>query len=274
MVRIKNILSAGVIIPALIILTVLCGIQHLSQTDVKTPGILLSAEDETAYQPDYQVYIVDSADILTDDEESELLDVMWNGTAYGNMVFLTIDSADGYNSSDYIERLYQTSSELAGTDAVIYIIDMDNRMLWISGYGALKSVITPDYGNLITDNVYTYARNGDYGSTAIRGYEQIVRKLDGESVSGPLRTLGNGCIALICGVVLTFFFAFVTSISRKADDDDILEMLDRRLRFTNGRVTKTRTERIYDPPKSSGGGGGSRGGGGGGFHGGGGGHGF
>ncbi len=219
---------------------------------------------------------MDSADLLTGDEEQELMAVMDTGTEYGEMVFVTMNDAEGYDSSDYVERLYQTSSELSGRDAVIYVIDMDNRMLWITGYGSLKKVISPDYANLITDNVYRYAKNGEYGRCAIAGYKQIVDKLTGGRISGPLKTVGNLCMALILAEVVCFLYAFLGSVARRTADSDILEHAVTRIRMTNPNVRKTRTEKIYDPPSSSsGGGGGSRGGGGGGgFHGGGGGHGF
>ena len=158
-------------------------------------------------------YINDSAELLTDSEEQELYETMKPGLEYGNMVFITIDDALGYNSSDYIEMLYQTSSQLKGSDSVIYMIDMDNRLLWITGYGALKETINPDYANLITDNVYRYASDGRYGECAIMGYAQIVSRITGGRVSGPLRTAGNFSIALILSVVICFLIAYLTSSS-------------------------------------------------------------
>ncbi len=234
----------------------------------------IQAEEAT---PNYEVFIADDADLLDEKEESELYEVMEHGTEYGNMVFLTITDALGYNSSDYIEMIYQTTEVLAGTNAVIFIIDMDNRLLWISGYGTLKKIITPDYGNLITDNIYKYAGDERYGVCAVEGYTQVVAKLQGSRIAGSLRTLGNLSIAIILAAVASFFFAYITSVSRKASDQAILSNIERRISLTNPNVVKGRTEKIYDPPSSSSsGGGGSRGGGGGGggFHGGGGGHGF
>ena len=173
------------------------------------------------------VYIADSAGLLSDSEEQELYEVMKDGAAYGNMVFITIDDAMGYVSKDYIEMLYQTSDQLKGTDAVIYMIDMDNRLLWITGYGALKKNISPDYANLITDNVYKYASDANYAKAAIMGFKQIVDRLGGSRLSGSLRTAGNFSIAVILAAVLCFLFAYVTSVSRKAKDEDVLANIER-----------------------------------------------
>ncbi len=223
-------------------------------------------------------YINDQADLLSDTEEEDLYEIMKYALDYGNMVFITITDSMGYNSSDYIEMLYQTSPQLKGTNAVIYMIDMDNRMLWITGYGTLKKNISPDYANLITDNVYKYASDEQYGRCAIEGYKQIVTRISGVRISGPLRTAGNFSIALIAATVICFLIAYITSSSRKAGSADIVANIEKRINLSNPNVAHTTTQRIYDPPSSSSGSsGGSRsfgGGGGGGFHGGGGGHGF
>ncbi len=232
---------------------------------------VIAAENENI--SDYQVYIGDYADLLTDDEEYELYNTMAYGTEYGNMVFYTTDNTEGYVTKDYIEMVYQTSEDLKGTNAVIFIIDMDNRMLWITGYGDNKKRITPDYGNLITDNIYQYAKSGDYYSCAIEGFEQINRRLSGSRLDGSLRGIGNLCIAVIIAEILCFAFAYVISAAKKADADQILDNIERVVNIKNPTVKKTGTRKVYDPVRSSSSGSSGRGGGGG-FSGGGGGHGF
>lgn len=230
-----------------------------------------AAQDEKEY--DYYVYIGDYADLLTDDEETELYNTMVYGTEYGNMVFMTTDYTEGYSTKDYIEKLYQTDENLKGTNAVFFMIDMDNRMLWITGYGDNKKMITPDYANLITDNIYKYAGSGDYYSCAMEGFEQINRRLSGSRLEGSLRGIGNMCIAVIIAEILCFAFAYVTSAAKKADADQILDNIERVVNIKNPTVKKTGTRKVYDPVRSSSSGS-SGGGGGGGFSGGGGGHGF
>ena len=240
-------------------------------------ALTVSAEEEQQQTGMYDVYIGDYADLLTDEEENELYYVMADGVDSGNMVFMTTDDAAGYTSKDYIEMVYQTTDVLKDTDTVIYLIDMDNRLLWITGYGSLKKLVTPDYANLITDNVYRYAKSGDFAACAVTGYRQIIQRVNGSRVSGALRGVGNLCIAVIIAEVLCFTFAFVTSAARKAQDKEILDNVERVMNISNPSVKKTSTKKIYDPPSSSSGSGGRSGGfsgGGGGFSGGGGGHGF
>lgn len=223
---------------------------------------------------EYAVYIGDEAELLSDAEEEELYTVMRDGTAYGNMVFMTVDDAEGYKTKDYIEMRYQTDSSLKGTDAVVYLIDMDNRMLWITGYGADQKLVTPDYANLITDNVYKYAKSGEYAKCAIKGFQQINQRLSGGRVSGTLRGVGNLCIAVIIAEILCFVIAYLSSVARKAGEEDILENIERTVNMQNPGITHTGKRRIYDPPSKSSGSSGGNSGGGGGFSGGGGGHGF
>ncbi len=237
----------------------------------------ISANAESG-TPAGDVYISDAADLLSESDEQDLYYVMKPGTEYGNMLFLTITDSMGYETKDYIEMIYQTTDSIRGTDSVIYMIDMDNRLLWITGYGGLKKTISPDYGNLITDNVYTYAGNGQYKECAVRGFEMIISRLEGERISGPLRTMGNLSIAIIFAAVFCFLFAYMMSASRKVNNTTIISGVDKKISMDNPQIYHTTTQKIYDPPSSSGSGGGSRGGfsggGGGGFSGGGGGHGF
>lgn len=235
--------------------------------------VVLRADEDQGNMPGtagYTACIEDAADILTDAEEEELYAVMLDGTEYGNMVFISADDAEGYESKDYIEMIYQTDSRFKGTNAVFYLIDLDNRMLWITGYGDNKKLITADYANLITDNVYKYAKSGDYAACAMTGFRQINQRLAGRRVSGALRGVGNFCIAVIIAEILCFVIAYMSSASRKAGDDEILDNIEMTTDIRNPGITHTGTRRIYDPPSSSsnssGGsssGGGSSGGGGG-----------
>lgn len=244
-------------------------------SDAASPVVLRADEDQENVHgtAGYIACIEDAADILTDSEEEELYAVMLDGTEYGNMVFISTDDAEGHESKAYIERIYQSDSRFKGTNAVIYMIDMDNRMLWITGYGDNKKLVTADYANLITDNVYKYAKSGDYAACAVAGFQQINQRLAGRRVSGALRGVGNLCIAVIIAEILCFVIAYMSSASRKAGDDEILDNIEMITDIRNPGITHTGTRRIYDPPaKSSGSSGGS--GGGGGSSGGGGGHGF
>ena len=241
-------------------------------TAAASPFIIRADEDlEKAHgTAGYTACIEDAADILTDSEEEELYAVMLDGTEYGNMVFVSADDAQGYESKAYVERIYQSDSRFKGTNAVIYLIDLDNRMLWITGYGDNKKLVTADYANLITDNVYKYAKSGDYAACAVAGFRQINQRLAGGRVSGTLRGVGNLCIAVIIAEILCFVIAYMSSASRKAGDDEILDNIEMTTDIRNPGITHTGTRRIYDPPSSSsnssGGsssGGGSSGGGGG-----------
>lgn len=217
-----------------------------------------------------EVFIDDKAGLLSQDELDNLAGIMYyEGLAYGNMVFITTDYAFGLSASDYQWNVYNS---IYGdqSDGVTFLIDMDNRKIWMQGYGSLSKKIDEDAANIIGDKIYTLASDEKYGECAIEGYRLIIRTLGGAKITGSLKYLGNACIAIITALVVTFLIAYIMSASRYAKDKDILDNIEKSINISNTGIKHTRTERIYDPPSSGSSSGGSSGGGGGG----GGGHGF
>ena len=113
-----------------------------------------AAEETGCYvNPDtkYRICIEDRAELLTGEQRKELSQAMQRITAYGNAAFLTTDrnaaSTESLARSYYMERF--------GTDSgTVFVIDMDNRNIWIHSDGAVYKVITSAYADTVTDNVY------------------------------------------------------------------------------------------------------------------------
>ena len=83
--------------------------------------------------------VYDEADLLTDSEESKLIDSVTED--YGNaldinIIFVTTDDADGKSTQayadDYYDELTEKQSEYSG---ILFLIDMDNREITISTAG-------------------------------------------------------------------------------------------------------------------------------------------
>lgn len=252
----------------------LCGIILMGMARPAYAESYMLSDDYWCYEDqdfgtNYEVLLDDKAGLLTEDEIEELLSLMYyEGLQFGNMVFMTTDDAMGCTASDYQWYLYDYYYG-EYSDGVAFLIDMDNRKLWMQGYGELSDKIDVDTANTITDNIYKMATNEEYGKCAMEGYRQIIMALGGMKVTGPLKYLGNACIAIIASLVATFAFAFSMSVSRKAADKEILDNIAKSISMTNPGVKTSFIERIYDPPSSSsdssGGGGGGGGGGGHGF---------
>lgn len=220
----------------------------------------------------YNTIIEDDADLLTNNEEEKLYEIMNESIEYGNIVFKTISynssSAESY-ARNYYHSLYGTES---GT---IFLIDMDNRDLYIFSYGKNYSYITSSKANIIADNVYRYATKGEYFKCASKTFKQINTVLSGGKISEPMKYISNAIISLILASFLGFIYVLETSRMKKSIKNfDVQE----EFRVYSIDVKKTGTHRVYSPPSSSSGGGssssGGSSGGGGGSSGGGGGHSF
>ena len=123
----------------------------------------------------WQVIVDDRADLLTDEEESRLASEMEPVTAYGNAAFISCYASG--STSSYAKDLYR---DLFGSDSgTIFMIDMENRNIWIQSNGAIYRTITKSYANTITDNVYKYASRGDYYGCASNAFSQICTLLEG-----------------------------------------------------------------------------------------------
>lgn len=220
----------------------------------------------------YQVLIEDDADLLTGEEENRLAELMKEITEYGSVALKTID----YNSrstQSYIKEYYSdTFGKGSGT---VFLIDMDNRNIWIQSDGRIYRIITTSYADTITDNVYKYATNADYYGCCYEAFSEMLTLLRGNRIAQPMKYISNVLLAIIISLFIMYFVVRAMSASRKPNEKELLEATRHQYQLNNPQAVFTHTTKTYSPPSSSGGGGGGHGGGGGGGHsGGGGGHSF
>ena len=222
----------------------------------------------------YSVIIEDDASLLSNDEKKQLAETMKDITPYGDVAFKSIDY-NPYSTETYIERYYNS---IFGTGSgTVFLIDMDNRNIWIYSDGSIYSTITTAYANVITDNVYTYASDKDYFTCANKAFIQEAALLQGRRISQPMKYISNALLAIAIAILINYFIVRQTSRVRKASDNEIVNGVFANNAFNNVSVNFIRQTRTYSPrsSSSSGSSGGHSGGGGGGGHsGGGGGHSF
>lgn len=217
----------------------------------------------------YRVVMQDDADLLTDSEEKALVEVMKPITAYGNVAFVSTD----YNSSSadsYAKSVYR---DFFGTKSgTVFLIDMDNRMIYIFSDGKIYRTITKSYANTITDNVYRYASSKNYFACAAKAFEQINTLLAGGRIMQPMKYISNALLAVILGILINYFRILFWHSKSKPKTEDIVDNMDHYVNFTNTNYKLLSSRKYYHSSDS--GGGSSGGGGGGGSSGGGGGHSF
>lgn len=180
-------------------------------------------------------------------------------TSYGNAAFKTVDS-DVWDTESYARQYYK---EQFGTGSgTLFLIDMDNRNIWLHSDGNIYKVITTSYANTITDNVYRYASDGEYYECAAHTYDQILTLLKGQKIAQPMKYISNGLLAVILALLLNYglvsFFARIRKPSRK----ELLENGRNHFHYTQPKAFFVRESRTYNPVSSDSSSGGSSGGGG------------
>lgn len=218
------------------------------------------------------VYVLDDDDLLTPEEEAQLLEDMYPITEYGNIVFWTTSLPTGGNEEEFAWQkcLSVTGSENAG----IFAINMNVRYITFESGGRIYESLTRSFARTVTDNVSHYATAKEYYRCAAEAYRQVLELLRGNSVAQPMKITSYALIALMLGLLLASLFVFgkrqnssyrkrTTPLSDALRFDGLPEAIP--------MFTLTGHNRRYSPPSSSSGGGrsGGGGGGGGGSHGGG-----
>lgn len=225
----------------------------------------------------YCIFVDDYAGLLTEIQIRDLVLEMQKITPYGNAAFLTVDTND--LSTENLARDYY--SRLFGTDSgTVFVIDMDNRNIWIHSDGDIYGVVTASYADTVTDNVYRYASDGAYYDCAKEAFRQIQALLEGQRIAQPMKYISNALLAMILALLIHFGLVICFTRLGKPGRSHILANVHRKFVYTKPEAVYTHQTKLYDPvsSESGGGGGGSSGGGGGsgggGSSGGGGGHSF
>ncbi len=217
-------------------------------------GILLTPElrcfAKTCYvNPDtgYRTEIEDDAELLTEEEITLLASEMEKITEYGNAAFKTI-SSNSVSAKNYAGKYY---GEIFGTSSgTLFLIDMDNRQIWIHSDGAVYKVITSSYADSITDNVYWDASIGDYYTCASEAFAQIHTLLTGNRIMQPMKYISNGLLALILALLINFGYICVFSRLSKPQEKELMKKIHRRFYATPPSATYTHQTTTYSPISS------------------------
>lgn len=165
------------------------------------PITTLAAEPETEYEVIYD----DRANLISTEEKQEVVDVMSQMTKDCNVIFYTTDEVSFYSAEEkcesYVEDLYDSSKT---TPVVMFMIDMDNRELYIYCTGKIHKVIQNAEALTITDNVYRYASRADYAGCAKEAFLQCYQLVNGYQIRRPMKFINNLLMALFLGFLGNF----------------------------------------------------------------------
>ena len=240
--------------------------------------VMAADKEEYNENTSYAAVIEDDAGLIYDMDT--VMESMLPITEYGNVMLKTIDENDTTAAS--FARAY-LHSRFGTQSSVLFLIDMDNRMIYIFSDGAIYKTITTSKAEVITDNIYKYAKRGDYDSCAAEAFEQIYTLLEGHRIAEPMHIIGIALISVLLGLIICFMIIWRSTKKKPVGTDELIKGTDTSVRITEPVASFVSTSKVYSPVStgggsssgggSSGGGGGSSGGGGG-SSGGGGGHSF
>ena len=126
----------------------------------------------SSYNPET---VFDYADLLTTEEEDALRNLSKEYEEYNmSAIFLTTADAEGKTSMTYSDDFYDNNN--FKPDGVLFMIDMDNREVYVNTVGAGITIISDYQVERILDAGYTYVGNEEYFE-CLRGMSNYTYRL-------------------------------------------------------------------------------------------------
>ncbi len=152
--------------------------------------------------------VFDQADLLSDAEEQSLeRDIKQvRQKKKTDIVMVTTNDAEGKSSEAYADDFYDTHDfgyEDSHGTGILFLIDMDNRNIWISTSGACMKYYTSGRIDDAIDTVYDALKEGQY-ATVFTGLLSSVSKYMYDDTGFDMEYLGYAAIiaGILAGLVL------------------------------------------------------------------------
>lgn len=187
--------------------------------------------------------VIDNANLFTTTDVSRMNDAIARieREHQVDMVVLTTnDVPTDYSESmwrvrDYADDFYDNGGYGMGEDfsGMLILLDMNNRVMWLSTGGVMIDYITDAREESILDRAYTYLSYGDYGDAMVAALDRVeyymnkgrqegsfrYDEVTGQRLSGYYNTLTSGELGVAAlaggGVALAIFLSISGSYSLK-----------------------------------------------------------
>lgn len=129
---------------------------------------------QPAYAAAEDSKVVDDADLLSYDEEQEIqsmLDEFAEESGW-TLFAVTTDDANGMTSEEYADDFVDQNA--LEENGVCFLIDMDNREIYMSTTGSAIRILTDHRIDSIMDDSYEYAGDGEYAKC----FETMIRETE------------------------------------------------------------------------------------------------
>lgn len=134
-----------------------------------------------------ETQVVDDAMILTAEEEERITKIIdtIEARAEVDIVVLTtrdtpVDNTyDMRYARDFADDYFDYNGYGRGTErsGMLFLVDMHNRIMWLSTSGSMIQAISDDEVDAILDAAYNAVSNGDYASGIVAGMKRTARCL-------------------------------------------------------------------------------------------------
>ena len=153
----------------------------------------------------YRIYIVDEADLLSDEEEEKLVDDMKPITGFGHIIFW---STNDYASNE-ITQAKEKRYELCGNGSSgIFAVNMRVHKVTFQSDGKIYRYVSSSYARSITDNVSGYLSSKKYYKGASEAYRQVFEVLKGNRIAEPMKYISFIVIGLMLSFVIVTGLVF------------------------------------------------------------------
>jgi len=216
--------------------------------------------------------LVDAADLLTDSQESELLERLdaISAELQTDVVVITLESCGGYSADDVINAFFDEYEYGYGgnRDGVMLLLSMAERDWRILCNGFAADAITPSERDEIGDHIVEELSAGEYMEAFMEFTSLCVYEIEGERNGFPF----NFGLSLAVSVAIGFAVAFIATGIMRSKLKSVRSQTGAREYTKPGSMQLTRSSDLFlyrtvnrrrKPQQSSSG---SRGGGGGGRH--------
>lgn len=126
----------------------------------------------------------DAADILTDEEETRLLEkaAEVSDQTGSEIRLLTIDDAEGKDTAQVAMDYFAELTDDPEASGACYLIDMDNRAFQIEVTGELRYYLTDSRVDDLLDRAYEYAPDGEYEKV----FDSMLEDTESDFEKGPV----------------------------------------------------------------------------------------
>lgn len=129
---------------------------------------------QPAYAAAEDSKVVDDADLLSYDEEQEIQSMLdeFSEESGWTLFAVTTDDANGMTSEEYADDFVDQNA--LEENGVCFLIDMDNREIYMSTTGSAIRILTDHRIDSIMDDSYEYAGDGEYAKC----FETMIRETE------------------------------------------------------------------------------------------------